>query len=139
LLKLQPYVQSSVVQRPCPKLSLKYFRPYPVVEKIGTVAYKLQLPAGSQVHPVFHVAQLKQFTTNHALVFSKLPSIPLLDLHDLVPEEILDRWLSKKGNQAVTQVLIKWSSLPTSFATWVDYNVVKQRYPGAPAWGQSSS
>jgi hypothetical protein len=84
------------------------------------------------VHPVFHVSQLKQYTPNCTPVFSELPLIPLLDFHDLIPEEILDRRLSKKGNQAVTQVLIRWSSLPASFATWEDYNVIKQRDPEAP-------
>jgi hypothetical protein len=40
LLRLQPYAQSSVVNRPCPKLVLKYFGPYPLVARIGTIAYK---------------------------------------------------------------------------------------------------
>jgi hypothetical protein len=102
LLKLQPYVQSSVAHRPCPKLSFKYFGPYIVVDKIGDSAYKLQLLAGSQVHPVFHVFQLKPFTPNYAPVFSELPFVPLLDLHDLEPETILDRRLSKRGNQTIT-------------------------------------
>jgi hypothetical protein len=90
-LKLQPYIQSSVALIPCPKISFKYFLPYIVLEKLESAAYKLQLPVSSQIHPIFHVSQLKSFTPSYVLVFSELPSVPLLDLHDLVPEAILER------------------------------------------------
>jgi hypothetical protein len=43
-LKLQPYVQSSVAPRAHQKLSFKYFGPYAMLERIGTIAYRLALP-----------------------------------------------------------------------------------------------
>jgi hypothetical protein len=133
LLKLQPYALSTVVNRPCPTLAMKYFGPYKVIEQVGTAAYKLNLPPHCQVHPVFHVSHLKPFSADYSHVFSELPDPPHLDLADLQPELILDRQLSKKGNAAVTQVLVQWFSLPADMATWEDYNVIKSRFSDAPA------
>ena len=42
------------------KLSPKYYGPYKVLQNIGTMAYKLELPTSSQVHPFFHVSCLKK-------------------------------------------------------------------------------
>lgn len=138
LLKLQPYVQKSVVNRPYPKLAYKYFGPYEVMERIGKVAYRLQLPADSRVHPVFHVSQIKDYRPDYTPVFTDLPSIPALDATDTEPERILDRRLVKKGNTAITQVLIKWSQLPEDAATWEDWEVLATRFPAVLAWGQAS-
>lgn len=64
LLKLQPYTQSSVANRPFSKLSYKYFGPYKVLERIGSVAYRLELPENSLIHLVFHISQLKPFNAD---------------------------------------------------------------------------
>ena len=36
----------------------KYYDPYKVLQNIGTMAYKLELPTSSRVHPVLHVSCL---------------------------------------------------------------------------------
>ena len=139
LLKLQPYVQKSVVHRPYPKLSFKYFGPYTVIERYGSVAYKLELPSHSQIHPVFHVSQLKTFIPDHTPVYTELPTPLQLDVADLEHEQILDRRLVKKANAPCLQVLIKWSTLSPTLATWEDYEVLRARFPDAAAWGQAAS
>jgi hypothetical protein len=58
-LKIQPYVQSSLAPRANQKLTFNFFGPFRVVQRIGAVAYKLELPASSNVHPVFHVSKPK--------------------------------------------------------------------------------
>lgn len=103
-VKLQPYVQSSLVPRANQKLAFKYFGPYQVTARIGSIAYKLDLPATSSVHPVFHVSQLKKAITGTVEV------TPLI-LSDLdsprVPERILQRRVSNQGTDPISQVLIK--------------------------------
>lgn len=59
LLCLQPYRQKSLAKRTNEKLSPWYFGPYTIVRKVGPVAYGLQLPPSSKVHPIFHVSLLR--------------------------------------------------------------------------------
>jgi hypothetical protein len=134
LLKLQPYAQQSVVNRPYPKLSYKYFGPYIVLEKIGAVAYKLELPPNAKVHPVFHVSQLKPFTPRYTPVFGEFPTVPDLAIATSFPECILDRRMVHAGNAAAVQVLIKWHGLEAEQATWEDYYALKTRFPEASIW-----
>jgi hypothetical protein len=103
-------------------------------KKIGSVAYKLHIPEGSKVHPTFHVSQLKAFTPDYTPVHTVLPHIPQLDISDVAPESIPDRRLVKKGNKAITQILIKWTRLPDESSTWEDYHVLHWRFPPAAAW-----
>lgn len=138
-LKLQPYAQNSVVNRPCKKLAYKYYGPFEILERIGEVAYKLDLPEAALIHPVFHMSQLKEHIPDHTPVFSELPAGMDLATSDTIPEAILDRRLVKRGMNSHLQVLIKWSSHDAAGATWEDYESIKLRFPLAPAWGHAGS
>ena len=60
-LQPQPYKKMSLKQaKKDNKLSPKYYGLYKVLQKIGTMAYKLELPTASRVHPIFHVSFLKK-------------------------------------------------------------------------------
>lgn len=54
-LKLQPNTQTYVTTQLNQKLSYKcFFGPLKINQKIGLVAYKLDLPSDSKIHPIIH-------------------------------------------------------------------------------------
>lgn len=113
-VKHQPYVQTSVAARANQKLSYRFFGPYLITAKVGSVAYKLQLPSSSTIHPVFHVSQLK------ATVPVNQSASPLPDSLDglQVPQCILQKRVASLGSEVRLQALVQWSGLPASLATW---------------------
>lgn len=88
-LRLQKYKQHSVAHPVNYKLAPNFFGPFKVLQRIGDVAYKLELPSSDSVHPIFHVSSLKKHVGSTAVVSSALP---MLDSHGgfrIEPELIL--------------------------------------------------
>lgn len=138
-LKLQPFAQMSVAQRSCQKLSFRYFGPFTILEQIGKVAYRLDLPASSHIHPVVHVSLLKAAVKPDVEVSPELPLQEAVVESGVQPKLILRRNLIKRGKATIPYVLIKWTGMPTELATWENLRQLKSRFPQAPAWGQAGS
>ncbi|KZV14018.1 hypothetical protein F511_44611 [Dorcoceras hygrometricum] len=128
-LKLRPHKQQSVCSRIFQKLAPRYYGPFPVIQKVGNVAYKLQLPAGSRIHPVFHASQLKKAVGKD----TQSRELPLGLEQDLTynyePVKVLARRLKKQAGVLVPQVLIQWKDKPIEEATWEDAADFASQFP----------
>lgn len=106
-----------------------FMAPLRILERIGKVAYKLLLPYSCQLHPIFHVSQLKRHIGPKAV---PTPDLPLIDASGnirVAPVEILERRLVPRNNEPVVQWLIQWSNLPVSEATWEDVAFIQKVFP----------
>ena len=104
-LKLQRYKQKSASAKALHKLLAKYCGPFEVLEKIGTVAYKVKLPASATIHNVFHVSLVKKKLGSSAVVHSGLPPL-YTDKRSWEPAKVIETRLIKKGSNAAAQWLI---------------------------------
>jgi hypothetical protein len=120
------------------KLAFKFYGPFPTVQRVGSVACKLQLPAQAQIHLVVHVSQLKHHVPPQTTVSTDLstvctdPSIPVL------PLLVLDRALHLVGGSAMPRILVKWN-MASNFSSWEDEQDLRLRFPITPAWGQAAT
>ncbi|KAK2417448.1 hypothetical protein QL285_039746 [Trifolium repens] len=127
-VKLRAHRQKSVVNRINAKLAARYYGPYPVVSRVGAVAYQLKLPEGSRVHPVFHVSLLKKAVGR----YQEEDELPELEGESGVliePEAILARRTVTVHNEVIEQVLVQWKGQVVDEATWEDTMVIKSQFP----------
>jgi hypothetical protein len=100
-----------------------------VLQKMGAVAYKLQLPDGARIHPVFHVSLLKKYVGDSAMPATELPPVTDEGVVILEPHQILDtRWVNR-GNKFEADCLVQWKHLSVDDATWEPYHSLQERFP----------
>lgn len=96
-LKLKPYRQHSISQKAWHKLGSRFYGPFRVIEKIGEVVYRLDLPEGTQIHPVMHVSQLKRRIGSDEVVMSRLPAVNKEGRSTFWPAKAVEYRQIKKG------------------------------------------
>ena len=126
-LRLQAYKQMSLKQaKKDSKLSPKYYGPYKVLQKIGTMAYKLELPATSRVHLVFHVSCLKKVIGDKLPIQTIFPELDEEGKIILEPEAVKETRTRQLRNRSISEYLIKWKNLPVEDSTWEDENFIQK-------------
>ncbi|GKF55963.1 hypothetical protein Tco_0166303, partial [Tanacetum coccineum] len=94
------------------KLNPRYIGPFRIIERIGPVAYCLELPQElSRVHNVFHVCNLKKCLSDDSLVIP-LEEIQLDDKLNFVEEpiEIMDREVKQLKRSRIPIIKVHWNA-----------------------------
>jgi hypothetical protein len=113
------------------KLAPRYIGPFPIHEKCGTVAYKLDLPPTlAGVRNIFHVSQLKKCLK--APVDIVLPEVTPLEVDLSYPEhpiKILDQKDRAMRHKSITFFKIQWSNDFKEEATWESKDFLRSHHP----------
>ncbi|GJT55287.1 hypothetical protein Tco_0990341 [Tanacetum coccineum] len=113
------------------KLNPRYIGPFQIIERIGPVAYRLELPQElSRVHNVFHVCNLKKCLSDDTLVIP-LEEIQLDDKLNFVeePVEIMDREVKQLKRSRIPIVKVRWNARRGPEYTWEREDQFKSKYP----------
>jgi hypothetical protein len=128
-LRMQPYRMAAFGIRQAIKLTSKFYGPFRILEKVGTLAYKLLLPDDVNIHPVFHVSQLKKHLGPNAV---PQPGLPLISSDGKIktePLQVLETRSLPRNRVLVTQWLVEWENLAPTDASWEDANFIKKVFP----------
>lgn len=128
-LKLQPYRLAAFGLRSSLKLQTKFYGPFRILAKIGKVAYRLQLPSSVNIHPVFHVSQLKKHVGPTEIPTQDLPLVHTNGFIKTDPVAVLQTRQVPRNNLPVVQWLVQWANLPPEDATWEDASFMKGTFP----------
>ncbi|RVW12115.1 V-type proton ATPase subunit G2 [Vitis vinifera] len=102
------------------KLSPRFVGPFEILERVGTLAYKVALPPSlSKVHNVFHVSTLRKYIYDPSHVVELEPIQIFEDLtYEEVPVQIVDVMDKVLRHAVVKLVKVQWSNHSIREVTW---------------------
>ncbi|GJV64297.1 putative reverse transcriptase domain-containing protein [Tanacetum coccineum] len=113
------------------KLAPRFVGPFEIIEKVGPVAYRLDLPEElNGVHDTFHVSNLKKCLADPTL------QVPLDEIRVDVklnfveePVEILEKEFKKLKRSRITIIKVRWNSKHGPEFTWEREDEMKLKCP----------
>ena len=108
--------------RNCPrKLQRRFVGPFPIEQKIGKAAYKLQLPKTWTVHPVFHTSLLRPWRSSEwsCPVNTPAPDVQVSDEPFYEVDKILKWRKTTVGRRTIKEYLVTWTGYPLEDAQWI--------------------
>ncbi|KAK6164609.1 hypothetical protein DH2020_001473 [Rehmannia glutinosa] len=113
------------------KLSPRYVGPYKILQRIGKLAYKLELPAPyAGMHDVFHVLRLKKYQPDpeHIITRDTPPLMENLSYTER-PTRIIDRQTRFHVREKFSMVKVVWRNHNHEDATWEKEEDMRNQYP----------
>nr|GEZ60940.1 hypothetical protein [Tanacetum cinerariifolium] len=113
------------------KLNPRYVAPFKVLDKVGTFAYKLELPQElSRVHNTFHVSNLKKCHADEPLVVP-LDGLYFDDKLHFVEEpiEIMDQEVKRVKQSRIPLIKVRWNFRRGPKFTWECEDQFRKKYP----------
>jgi hypothetical protein len=113
------------------KLAPQYIGTFPILERYGPVAYRLQLPKTlSAVHNVFHVSQLKKFlrVPDRTIEVTDVALEPDLTYSEH-PIWVLDQKDIITRRKTLKFYKIQWNQHTEDEATWETQDFLEKNFP----------
>ncbi|GJU20640.1 putative reverse transcriptase domain-containing protein [Tanacetum coccineum] len=112
------------------KLNPRYIGPFKILDKVGPVAYKLELPEElSNVHNTFHVSNLKKCISDESFVIP-MKELRLDDKLNFMDEpiEIMDQEVKQLKQSRIPIVKVRWNSKRGPEYTWEREDQIRANY-----------
>ncbi|XP_016747740.1 uncharacterized protein [Gossypium hirsutum] len=113
------------------KLSPRFIGPYRVLNRVGPVAYQLELPPKlDRIHDVLHVSMLRRYHSDpsHIVPVEKIEIRPDLTIEE-EPVQILDCDVKLLRRKSIPLVKVLWCNHGSEEATWEPKETMRQQYP----------
>ncbi|KAL6129149.1 hypothetical protein ACLB2K_072502 [Fragaria x ananassa] len=113
------------------KLSPRYIGPYEILERVGSLAYRLALPLElSRIHNAFHVSILRKYIADPSHVLKEQPISLQKDLsYEEESIQILDRNEQVLKSKSIPLVKVLWRSHQVEEPIWELEEQMRQQYP----------